>query len=128
MKNKDIVVAFGCLGAPIHIGTNKESRLNGNTQYGAMLKSLLRSPRIKHVIIMGTMGAETEKEQTWKSIDPENKIIYPLPIVHRIAQYVWGENAKFPSYRDTDGFRVRPCAGRAASPCHPERRWSQSKF
>ena len=107
MKDKDLVVAFGCLGAPIHIDTNKESRLNGNTQYGSMLKSLVRNPRIKHVILMGTLGSETEKGETWKGIDPENKIIYPLPMVHKIAQHVWGKDAKFPSYREpySDGSR-----------------------
>ena len=102
MKDKDLVVAFGCLGAPIHIGTNKESRFNGNTQYTAMLKALVRNPKIKNVVIIGTFGSETEKNQSWKSIDPENKIIYPLPIVHKIAQYAWGEDATFPSYREPD--------------------------
>lgn len=99
IKDKDLVVAFGALGAPIHIGTDKESRLNGNTQYVSLLKSLLRNPKIKNVVIMGTFGSETEKNQSWKSIDPEGKIIYPLPMVHRIAQYVWGKDAEFSSYR-----------------------------
>ena len=61
MKDKDLVVAFGCLGAPIHIGSNKESRFNGNTQYTAMLKALVRNPNIRNVILMGALGAETEK-------------------------------------------------------------------
>lgn len=102
MKTEDLVVSFGCLGAPIHIGSDKESRFNGNTQYTAMLKSLLRNPHIKNVVIMGSLGADTEKNETWKSIDPEGKIIYPLPMVHAIAKYLWGADAKFPSYREPD--------------------------
>jgi hypothetical protein len=98
MKTKDLVVAFGALGAPIHLDENA-SRFNGASHYPAILKALLRNPNIKHVVIMGAMGSSTEKEELWKSIDPEGKIIYPLPMVHKIAQAVWGKDAKFPSFR-----------------------------
>lgn len=98
MKDKDLVIAFGALGAPIHLDENA-SRFNGASHCPALLKALLRNPRVKNVVIMGTMGSATEKQELWKSIDPENKIIYPLPIVHKMAQYLWGKDGKFPSYR-----------------------------
>lgn len=100
-KQDNIVVAFGCLGSPIHLDENA-SRFNGASQYSALLKALLRNPRIKNIVIMGTLGSNTEKKKLWEELDPENKIIYPLPMVHRIAQHVWGKDAKFPSFREPD--------------------------
>ena len=115
MKLNNITVAVGALGASIHIGS-KASRFNGSSQFVKLIQALCSNPNISNVVIMGALGRGSEDPKDWKEIDPKGKIIYPLPMVHKIAQHVWGANAEFPSYRTP-----YPDGSREMLPYHQER-------
>ena len=84
---KGLTVAVGALGASIHLVGNKVSRLNGNSQFLALIKALCRNENIQNVVIMSVLGKDSLDPNTWKEAVPVGweKIIYPLHMVHRIA-------------------------------------------
>lgn len=88
LKDKDITVAVGALGASIHLIGDKVSRFNGNSQYLALIRALCRCPSIKNVVIMSVLGKGSETVESWKKAIPEgwDKLIYPSYMVHRIAK------------------------------------------
>lgn len=86
MKDQDIVVAFGALGSTIHLN-DKASRFNGASQHLKLLRVLCRNPRIKHVVILGTLGKESVQPEVMSKAIPDGweKIIYPETVVRKIA-------------------------------------------
>lgn len=99
MENEKLVVAFGVLGSVLHLDEANVNRANGSSQYPPVLKLLLSSPQIAHVVLHCRVS---DKSLPYlKEIDPEGKIIYPSETTLRIGEYLW-KDKKFYSARKPD--------------------------
>ena len=51
MRDGKLTVAFGVLGSVLHLDEANVNRANGSSQYPPVLKLLLSSPIIEHVVL-----------------------------------------------------------------------------
>lgn len=99
MEERKLTVAFGVLGSVLHLDEANVNRANGSSQYPPVLKLLLSSPQVEHVVLHCRVS---DKSLPYlKDIDPENKIIYPSEMTLKIGEYLWKDKV-FYSARKPD--------------------------